>query len=118
MRSTCRRSWASPVVELRAAAGAALAALLAAGLPAAGAETRTVVVDGMQFAPASITVKRGDTVVWVNRDFVPHTATAPAAFDSGPIAAGKSWRFVARAPARFEYVCTLHPTMKATLVVE
>lgn len=107
------------MAERRASVGAAIAAaLLAAGLPAAGAATRTIAIEGMQFAPASVTVKRGDTILWVNRDLVPHTATAPGAFDSGAIGAGKSWRFVARTPGRYEYVCSLHPTMKATLVVE
>jgi plastocyanin len=99
-----------------------LAAIFAAGLlalgPAAAVETHTVVIEGMQFAPATLTVKRGDTVVWVNRDYVPHTATAGKAFDSGPIAAGQSWRFVPSGPGRHAVVCTLHPTMKATLVVE
>lgn len=99
-------------------AGLLLAAGLAAYLPAASAATRTIVIEGMQFAPVTITVKQGDTVVWVNRDFVPHTATAGEAFDSGPIAAGASWRFVPRTAGRYAYVCTLHPTMKATLVVE
>ena len=107
------------MVELRALAGSAvLAALLAAGPSAAGAETRTVTIEGMKFAPEAVTVKRGDTVVWENRDLVPHTATARGAFDSGPIAAGKSWRFVAAKAGRYEVVCTLHPTMKSTLVVE
>lgn len=94
------------------------AAGLLALVPAWGVQTRTIVIEGMQFAPATATVKRGDAVVWVNRDVVPHTATAGAAFDSGPIAAGGSWRFVPRAAGRYEVVCTLHPTMKATLVVE
>lgn len=107
------------MVELRAlAGGAALAALLAAPPSAAGAETRTVAIEGMQFAPAVLTVRHGTTIVWENRDLVPHTATAPGAFDSGPIAAGTTWRFVAAKPGRYEVVCTLHPTMKATLVVE
>lgn len=107
------------MVELRAlVGGAALAALLAALPSATGAETLTVAIEGMKFAPAALTVRRGDTIVWENRDLVPHTATARGAFDSGPIAAGKSWRLVAAKPGRYEVVCTLHPTMKSTLVVE
>jgi len=107
------------VVERRALAGAALvAALLAVRPSASGVEARTVVIEGMKFAPATLTVKRGDTVVWQNRDLVPHTATARGAFDSGPIAAGASWRHVATRAGRYEVVCTLHPGMTSTLVVE
>jgi plastocyanin len=106
------------VAELRVLAGAAaLVAWLAAG-PALAAATHRVTIEGMKFAPAALTVKRGDTVVWENQDMVPHTATARGTFDSGPIAAGKSWRYVATKPGHFEVVCTLHPTMKSTLVVE
>ena len=107
------------MAEVRALAGTvAAAALLVVSTTAGGAETRTIVIEGMRFAPVTTTVKRGDTVVWVNRDFVPHTATAGDAFDSSRIGAGESWRFVPRARGRYAYVCSLHPTMKATLVVE
>jgi plastocyanin len=107
------------VAEPRALAGTAvLVALLAAAPSVIGAEKRSVTIEGMTFAPASLTVKRGDTVVWENRDLVPHTATARGTFDSGPIAPGKSWKFVATKSGRYEVVCTLHPTMKSTLVVE
>ena len=59
---------------------------------AAGA-THTVTMDGTAFSPETLTVKRGDRVVWVNKDPFPHTATATSkAFDSKGIAPGKSWR--------------------------
>jgi plastocyanin len=96
--------------------------LFALGLALAAAPawcaTHTVTIEGMQFSPASLTVKRGDEVVWVNQDFVPHTATAAKAFDSDNLPAGQSWRMTASKAGRYDYVCTLHPTMKATLVVE
>ena len=95
------------------------ALLLAAALPfAARAETRTVTIEGMKFSPETVTVKAGDRSVWNNKDVVPHTATAKGVFDSGSIAVGKSWSHVAPKPGRYEYVCTFHPGMKATLVVQ
>jgi plastocyanin len=91
----------------------------AAALPlAATAETHTVIVDGMKFVPALLTVRKGDRVVWKNKDVVPHTATAAGRFDSRLIATGQSWTYVARKPGRHDYVCTFHPGMKATLVVQ
>ena len=100
----------------------AAAALAAAGRGAdAAAEPRThqVSIEAMQFSPQTITAAPGDTVVWTNGDAFAHTATAQdKRFDSGEIAAGRSWTLVARQPGTFEYVCTYHPTMKATLVVK
>jgi plastocyanin len=102
--------------KLPALAGLVLAAAL---LPlAAHAETHTVTMEGMKFQPQVVTVKRGDTIVWRNRDVVPHTATAAGLFDSGGIASGKSWSHVASKVGRHDYVCTYHPGMKATVVVQ
>jgi plastocyanin len=101
--------------SLLLAAGLACAAALPV---AAHAATHTVKIEGMQFAPATLTVKRGDKVVWQNKDVVPHTATAKGAFDSGNIAGGKSWSRAMGKAGRYDYVCTYHPGMKAVLVVE
>lgn len=80
--------------------------------------THTVVIDGVKYVPEALTVKRGDTVVWINKDPYPHTATSNGAFDSGSIAAGKSWRLKPREAGDYAYICTLHPNMKGTLKVE
>ena len=81
--------------------------------------THTVVIADMKFTPQSLTVKQGDTVVWVNKDFFPHNAQAQdRAFDSRDLATNASWRYVAAKAGTFPYVCTLHPTMKGTLVVK
>jgi len=77
-----------------------------------------VVIEAVAYAPPTLTVHRGDTVVWVNHDPFPHTVAAAGAFDSGSIAAGASWRYVAAKPGSFDYICTLHPNMKGTLKVE
>jgi plastocyanin len=92
-----------------------------AAVPSAAAEkaaTHTVVIEGVKFEPETLTVARGDTVVWVNKDPFPHTVTAKGAFDSHDIAAGKSWKYVARKAGEYAYVCTLHPNMQAKLVVK
>ena len=106
--------------RLGAMAGAALlvAAAIWLAAPALAAKTLTVAMDGTRFVPETITVKQGDRVVWVNKDPFPHTATAAGAFDSGSVAAGGSWSLVARKPGEFAYVCTLHPGMKGTLIVQ
>jgi plastocyanin len=98
---------------------AATAAFMAfAGAMPVHAENRIVLIEGMQFKPAAITVKSGDTVEWQNRDVVPHTVTASGSFDSGAIEPGKSWKHTVTQAARHEYVCKFHPGMKAVLVVQ
>jgi len=89
----------------------------AGGVSAAGAN-HTVVIEGVKFEPEALTVNRGDTIVWVNKDPFPHTVTAKRAFDSHDIAAGKSWKYTASKAGEYAYVCTLHPNMKATLTVK
>jgi plastocyanin len=98
-----------------------LCVLLAAGLaPAARAagKVHVITIQAMQFAPASLDVNVGDTVVWKNTDPFPHTATAEGkGFDSRAIAPGKSWKFVVRKRGTFAYLCTLHTTMRGALTV-
>lgn len=98
----------------------------AGGPPKSGSaspNTVTVVINNFKFAPASVTVHAGDTVVWKNEGFVPHTATANGgsqkpAFDSGAIASGGEWRYVARNRGTYNYTCTFHPNMEGKLIVQ
>ena len=61
---------------------------------------------------------QGDTVVWTNTDFVPHTASArDSSWDSKSIAASAAWRFVAQTKGRQQYYCVFHPNMVGTIEV-
>jgi plastocyanin len=81
-------------------------------------KTHTVTIEGMRFQPEVLTVAPGDTIVWVNKDLVPHTVTSKAgSFDSKDIQADKSWRYTIHTTGDFAYICTFHPTMKAMLRV-
>ncbi len=83
------------------------------------AKTHTVSIEGMRFQPEVLTVARGDTIVWVNKDIVPHTATSKTGgFDSKDIQVDKSWEYTIQKKGNFAYICTFHPTMKAMLRVE
>ena len=95
---------------------AACVLAVAAPLAAAAAE-HTVTIEGMKFQPASLVVQRGDKVTWVNKDVVPHTATAKGLFDSGEIAHGAKWTWTAAKAGGVGYVCTYHPGMKAQVTV-
>ena len=71
----------------------------------------------MKFVPERVEVAVGETVTWTNRDFVPHTVTAPG-IESGDLAEGKSWSMVAKEKGEIAYICRLHPVMKGVIVVK
>ncbi|HET9579133.1 MAG TPA: cupredoxin domain-containing protein [Usitatibacter sp.] len=108
--------------KVRLASVSALAGALAlAGAAALGADAAAknrVVMDGTRYEPATLTVKRGATVSFVNKDPFPHTVTSAGSFDSKEIGANRTWKYKAAKRGRFDYICTLHPNMKGTLVVE
>jgi plastocyanin len=103
-----------------AAVGLAVVGVGLAGAACAVRRPRAyaVTMRNFGFAPAVVTVAVGDTIVWTNSDFVPHTATArDSTWDSKSIAADSAWRLVARVPGRHPYYCAFHPNMQGTVVV-
>lgn len=88
------------------------------GRESAEPRAHAVSIANFAFDPSEVVVAPGDTVVWTNADFVPHTATASdSRWDSGSLAANATWRFVAEDRGRYEYYCLLHPTMRGSIVV-
>ncbi|MBD0333069.1 MAG: cupredoxin domain-containing protein [Chitinophagaceae bacterium] len=78
----------------------------------------TVEIKQMQFQPASLTVQKGDTVIWINHDIVAHDVTEEKdkLWTSGPLAPGESWSKVVTESA--DYYCSIHVVMKGKLVVQ
>jgi plastocyanin len=83
----------------------------------AASRTHTVTIENMVYAPASLTVHKGERVVWLNKDMFPHTATG-AGLDSGTIAVNGSWSYVAATPGDYAYGCAFHPAMHGRLRVQ
>ena len=78
----------------------------------------TVEIRQMKFQPAEIKVQKGDTVVFINRDFVTHDVTEESSksWTSSPLPGGKSWSLaVAKSSS---YYCSIHQVMKGKIVVE
>ncbi len=103
------------VVALAGAAGLWFAA---SGVAAGPAATHTVTIEATSYKPETITVKKGESVTWVNKDPFPHTVTAAGKFDSKSIAPNGKWSYRATKTGEFPYICTLHPNMKGTIRVE
>ncbi|SDW41734.1 Cupredoxin-like domain-containing protein [Amycolatopsis xylanica] len=85
----------------------------------------TVAVDSVSikdfaYAPAKVTVKAGATVTWRNEDQDPHTVTSSGT--GGPLKSptlntGDTFRFTFITPGTYEYLCTIHPFMTASVTV-
>jgi plastocyanin len=83
------------------------------------AEDATAKIDNFTFVPARLTVKAGTTVTWRNEDDIPHTVTSSARlFKSKALDTDDSFSFTFTEPGTYEYFCSLHPRMTATIVVE
>lgn len=82
------------------------------------ARKHVIVIEGFEYKPASLRARLGDTIVWVNRDIVPHTATADSRkWDTGNIAPNAARTVVMRRTGEQAYFCILHPSMQAKLTV-
>jgi len=78
----------------------------------------SVTMAGMTFGPGTLTVTKGTTVTFINNDNTTHTVTADdATFDSGNIAAGKSYTHTFNVAGTFDYHCQIHSPMKASITV-
>jgi plastocyanin len=82
----------------------------------------TVVIKNFAFSPASLTVKKGTKVTWMNNDAATHTVTATDngnTFSSGSIAPGcGTFSFTFNTAGDFNYQCTIHPQMVASVHVQ
>lgn len=111
------RHWQSTAADPKKWAGLYAAVMVWGCLAEAMAAPPVITIDGMRFQPETLTVRKGDQVTWVNKDLVPHTVTHNQ-FDSATIGPDRSWTFVAGKSGTYNYVCALHPSMKATLIVK
>jgi plastocyanin len=86
--------------------------------PAAAESAATIVeMTGSTFQPGDIDLKVGETVTFVNKDEIAHTATANGTFDSGTMDAGAKFTFTASKAGKISYVCVFHPGMTGTINV-
>lgn len=91
------------------------AAIVVASLPAQAA-TIEITIEKLTFNPPAVDAKIGDTIDWVNKDIMVHTATADGRFDV-MIPAHKSASFTVTKSGAFDYYCRFHPNMRARLNV-
>lgn len=97
---------------------ASTAASLLLSTPAAAApQTHTIIIDKMKFGPMPAMVRRGDTIVWINRDIFRHTATAANKSFDVDLPPSTKRSMVARSAGAIAFTCKYHPGMRAVLRV-
>ena len=99
--------WALPIV----------AALMLGMSVSAHAATIQITMENLVFSPAEVSAKVGDTIEWINKDVLAHTATARSGDWDVTIAPKKTVTSVLKKAGATDYYCRFHPNMKAVLNV-
>jgi plastocyanin len=95
---------------------ATLAAPTGTPQPAVSGKVVNVSIQNSAYNPPSVQISTGDTVKWTNMDSTAHTVTG-SIFKSGNINKGQSYQFQFTKPGTYSYTCSIHPTMKGTVIV-
>ena len=94
-----------------------LAALMLGMSVSAHAATIQITTENLVFSPADASAKVGDTIEWINKDILAHTATARNGDWDVTMPPKKTVTLVLKKAGTIDYYCRFHPNMKATLVV-
>ena len=86
----------------------------------AGEMKSEVKIDNFSFAPAEITVAKGTTVNWINRDDIPHTVVSDdkTTFKSKALDTDDKFSYTFSKEGTYTYFCSIHPKMTAKVVVK
>jgi len=83
----------------------------------ARAETIQVKIEKLAFSPPQVTAHVGDTIEWVNKDFVIHTATARNGSWDVMIPPATTASVVLRTDGTVDYYCKFHPNMTGQITI-
>jgi plastocyanin len=85
--------------------------------PATAGETIHIGIDKLEFDPALVSARVGDTIEWTNSDFVAHTATARNKEWDVAIPANGVGHVTLEHPGDVDYFCRFHPNMTGRVSV-
>ncbi len=97
---------------------AAIAFSAAAYSPAGAGEVIQIKMKNLGFSPAQVTAHVGDSIEWVNEDFIAHTATARNKDWDVTIAKDSTARVSLQHAGKIDYYCRFHPNMTGSINVE
>lgn len=80
--------------------------------------SNAVSIRSSAFSVATLNVSAGTEVTWTNNDAITHTVTADdGSFDSGNILSGGTYKHKFTTTGTFNYHCSIHTMMMASVVV-
>jgi plastocyanin len=94
-----------------------LAGVLGLATVSAHAETVEVTITNLVFSPTELNLQVGDTIEWINKDVIAHTATARNGAWDVMIPAKKTTSQVLTKAGIFDFYCRFHPNMKGKMTV-
>jgi plastocyanin len=97
---------------------AAVAILALTSSASLAGEVIQIKIKNLVFSPAQVTARVGDSIEWVNEDFVGHTATGKNKEWDVNIPGNRSGRVVLDRAGKIDYFCRFHPAMTGTITVE
>ncbi len=78
-----------------------------------------VIMKNIAFVPATLTIKVGQTVTWVNQDSVQHDVVAnKGEFKSPLFGQGGTFSHTFTTAGTYAYRCSIHPNMLGTIIVQ
>ncbi|MGB6486211.1 MAG: cupredoxin domain-containing protein [Steroidobacteraceae bacterium] len=92
----------------------------AAAASVAAAMKPAVTISNYSFHPATLSVTKGSTVIWVNKDGDVHTIKStggPETFNSPALDSGNQFGFTFHRAGTYHYTCSVHPYMHGVIVV-
>lgn len=95
-----------------------VAALSAALVSPASAETIKVTIDKVAYGPVNITARVGDIIEWSNADIVAHTSTARDKSFDLMVMPNKKQTLTVKKAGEFDYYCKFHPNMTGHISVK
>jgi plastocyanin len=78
-----------------------------------------ILIQSFAFNPATVSVAAGSEVKWTNEDAPGHTILSDdgTTIKSPTLNKGESFSMVFNTPGTYSYFCSIHPSMKGTIVV-
>lgn len=81
------------------------------------ASAAAITIQNFAFSPSTITIAKGTTVAWTNKDSAPH-AIKWEGVESPAMNQGEKFEYKFENAGTYEYSCSIHPSMKGTIVVQ